>query len=81
MMRQLLTTWRSFPIFACAAAVVLLDVRALFGADEETGSGGGGPSEALSWGLILLCLVLGLLVTLRSPHRAAEVKRPVRDDD
>lgn len=34
-----------------------------------------GPTYGLSWGLILLSVILGLLVTLKSSGRKTEVKK------
>jgi hypothetical protein len=34
-----------------------------------------GQTYGLSWALILLCVVLGLIVTLKSSHRTSEVKK------
>ena len=81
MIRRLGNAWRWSAIFAITAAAVLTDVRFALGADAGGDAGGDDRTHALSWGLVLLCLVLGLLVTLRPSRRAGEVKRPVRDDD
>lgn len=36
---------------------------------------GGGKSYGLSWAIVLLCVILGLLVALKSSRRTTEVKR------
>jgi hypothetical protein len=35
-----------------------------------------GPSYSASWALVLFCVLLGLLVSLNSPRRTSEIKRP-----
>ena len=35
-----------------------------------------GPSYSVSWAIVLFCIVLGLMVSLRPPHRATDFKHP-----
>ena len=35
-----------------------------------------GPAYSASWALVLFCVLLGLLVSLNSPRRTSEIKRP-----
>ena len=37
---------------------------------------GGSRNYGYSWGIVLLCVVLGLIVTLKSSRRTSEVKKP-----
>ena len=32
-------------------------------------------ANSYAWGIVLFCIAMGLLVTLRPPHRTTEVKR------
>ena len=41
----------------------------------------GGPSPGIAWGLILLLVALGLILTLTPAKRTAEVKKPTDDQD
>jgi hypothetical protein len=34
-----------------------------------------GPSSSMCWAIVLLCVILGVVVALRPPHRTTEVKR------
>jgi hypothetical protein len=35
-----------------------------------------GPTYSASWALVLLCVVLGLIVSLNTTRRTSEIKRP-----
>lgn len=37
---------------------------------------GGGQTHGLSWAVVLLCVILGLIVTLRPSRRTSEIKKP-----
>lgn len=37
---------------------------------------GGGQTYGLSWAIVLLCVILGLIVTLRPSRRTSEIKKP-----
>ena len=50
--------------------------QALAQASAEEGSG---PSYGLSWGLAILCVALGVFVTVRPSGRKLEVKRPKKE--
>jgi len=80
MIHFLCKVWRSILPLATAATLLFIDVQTTLGAEEEA-AGKPGKAYAISWGLILLCIVLGLLVTLRPSGRAEEVKKVVRDKD
>ncbi|MBN1853634.1 MAG: hypothetical protein JW829_12960 [Pirellulales bacterium] len=82
MRQRFRNTWRAFLPWIVSMAVLLVDIQATLGADSAGGGGGGDEKKhAFSWGLVLLCLILGLLLTLRPSHRAEEVKRPVREEE
>ncbi len=75
---------RDFRFWACrlrvlcsVAAVWCLAARTAWAQTEEEGEAGN--SYGLSWLLIVLCLGLGLLATLRPTGRSADVKKPLRD--
>jgi hypothetical protein len=36
---------------------------------------GGGRTYGLSWAIVLLCVILGLIVTLRPSRRTSEIKK------
>ena len=36
---------------------------------------GGGQTYGLSWAIVLMCVILGLIVTLRPNHRTSEIKK------
>ena len=52
----------------------LLARNSLEGVDEPTERG-----YAISWALILLSVILGLVVALRTPKREDSVKKPKKD--
>jgi hypothetical protein len=36
-------------------------------------------TNSYAWGIVIFCVVVGLIVTLKSAHRSSEVKRPKQE--
>mgnify|MGYP001135833545 CR=1 FL=1 len=63
---NLLPTWRVLAASACYWVAMMSPVLA----QEE----GGRAKQSFAWGLVVLMVVLGMMVTLLPPRRDAEVK-------